>query len=373
MNISKNRLIISAKPVGRFLMDSCRWSAPEVFPLHQILSSMLGFTLPLVIGIITGHVPISLAVAFGGLALSSNTGETSRRQLQDGLYTLIAGSLAVFTGASVAGNGLWSFFIIPFIVAFAGLVGGINRIMAWATTQFIVFTIIATNFSVHKASPLAITILFLIGGIYTITLSLILRTLFKPVSPIGEASRSKYTAKQVLTRWCKSLVHFSGWLYPARIFTCLIIAEIFEQIYPHHHGYWVLLTVAILVKRKNDTMTLQIFQRAAGTVLGVIVADIVLLWSPSVWFTVAIIAVIAGARPILKQAHYISYSTAMVPLVILLSGFGKDLPGDVISDRIITTFIGCFLSLTLGYWFWIKHSLKEQYLISNKHSQRLLE
>jgi uncharacterized membrane protein len=359
--MEKNRSsVILAKPVGGFIVDSCRWSAPEIFPLNQVISSMLGFTVPLIIG----HIPASLAVAFGGLALSSNTGETARQEIRDGLYTMIAGGLAVFTGTVIAGHGLLSFILIPVIVALAGLVGGISRPLVKATTQFIVFTIIATNFGEHKANPLVITFLVLIGSLWTIAVSLLLRTLLKSVPSISEVPRPKYTTKQLFNRWRKSLTCFSGWLYPVRIFICVMAAEMFEWIYPHHHGYWVLLTVVILVKRKKDTMAMQIFQRAAGTLLGVIVAGMVLLWSPSVWFTVAIIAMITGARPVLRQAHYMSYSTVMFPLVILLSGFGKDLPGSVIADRIVTTLMGCFLASTFGYWIWIKHFLKEQPVLS---------
>lgn len=363
--MKKNRSsVILAKPVGVFIVDSCRWSAPEIFPLNQVISSMLGFTVPLIIGIISGHISASLAVAFGGLALSSNTGETAQQEIRDGLYTMIAVCLAVFTGTVIAGHGILSFILIPIIIALAGLFGGISRPLVKATTQFIVFTIIATNFGEHKANPLAITFLVLIGSLWTIAVSLVLRTLLKSIPSVSEVPRPEYTVKQLFNRWCKSLTHFSGWLYPVRIFICVMVAEMFEWIYPHHHGYWVMLTVVILVKRKKDTMAMQIFQRAAGTLLGVIVAGMVLLWSPSVWFTVVIIAIIAGARPVLRQAHYMSYSTVMVPLVLLLSGFGKDLPESVIADRIVTTLMGCFLALIFGYWIWIKHFLKEQHVLS---------
>ena len=111
---------------------------------------------------------------------------------------------------------------------------------------------------------------------------------------IGRASLSasaqpaiKYTAKQYLRRWWKSLAHLSEWQYTLRITLCLLAATGVDWLWPHHHGYWVLITVVILVRRDLRSSKKLMFQRAIGTVIGVLATSLLLLGMSSIWAAVA--------------------------------------------------------------------------------------
>ncbi|MDD5168120.1 MAG: FUSC family protein [Syntrophales bacterium] len=202
-------------------------------------------------------------------------------------------------------------------------------------------------------------LLFSLGAIWTAGLSLILRPLFRAahldqVSPMLEvtAQTPKYAADVLLRRWRRSLAHLTGWQYTLRITSCLAAAQAVEYLWPHSHGYWMSLTVAIVIQRDLSASLMRTLQRAAGTVLGVLLAGLLMIAYPSVWSMILMIAVLAAARPILREANYAAYAAVMTPLIILLLEFSKEPSPAVVLYRLAATLIGCILALTLGYLLW---------------------
>jgi uncharacterized membrane protein YccC len=339
-----------------------RFSSMDSFKPSQAIVAMLGLAGPVAVGTITGHPQIGMAVALGGLALSGGAqGETFSEQAPDLIYALIAGSMAVFAGTALAGHDTLKPFIIPAIAAVAGLFGGISRPLARATTLFILFMIIAANLSVPETHPLGMMLLFSVGAIWSAGLSLTLRSLCRAMHPLpildttdSMAKPPQHSAKQLLRRWWKLLAHLSGWQYALRITLCLIAAQVFEWVWPHHHGYWVSITVVIVLQHDLQKAFSRTLQRAIGTVLGVVLMSLIFLGAPPVWVVIGLIALLAAARPILREANYTAYAAVMTPLVILLMDFGQQTSWALIVDRLIATLVGCALVLTLGYLLWLK-------------------
>jgi hypothetical protein len=352
------------------------WSHGRVPQTSQVVAAMLGLAGPIAVGAMVGHPRIGMVISLGGLALSGDgKSETLREQAPGLLYSLVAGSAAVFTGSTMAGRGMPATFGIPAIAAAAGLLGGISRPMVRATTQFILYTTIAANLNSGEAHPLGTMLLFLLGAAWTSGLSLGLRPLFRamriqiPHAPENVAPSRIYSVRQLLSRWWKSLAHLSGWQYTLRITLCLVAAEAFDWIWPHHHGYWVSITVVIVVHRNLQAALTRALQRAAGTALGVLLISLLLLGTPPTWAIIAMIAVLAAARPILKETHYAAYAAVMTPLVILLLDFGQAPSWSPIVDRLFATLAGCTLALTLGYLIWPKLSSPGRMPVENKGNQ----
>jgi hypothetical protein len=321
---------------------------------------MLGLAGPIAVGAITGHAGIGMVASLGGLALSGDgKGETHREQAPGLIYAMAAGSLAMFAGSAMAGHDMLTTLGVPAVAAVAGLLGGISRPLARATTQFMLYTIIAANLGAQGYRPLGMVLLFSLGAAWTAGLSLVLTPLFRamhpfpiPHIPANAVQSPKRSAGQLLRRWRNSLAHLSGWQYALRISLCLVASEAFEWIWPHHHGYWVSITVVIVVQRNLQAALTRTVQRAAGTALGVLLVSLFLLGSPPMWTLIAIIAGLAAARLILKEANYAAYAAVMTPLVILLLDFGQEPSFAAIVDRLAATLAGCGLALTLGYLVW---------------------
>jgi uncharacterized membrane protein YccC len=157
-----------------------------------------------------------------------------------------------------------------------------------------------------------------------------------------------------LNHWKKSLKRFSGWQYAVRITSCIIVAELIKIIWPFQRGYWILLTVAIVVQRDITKLLPRMFQRGAGTFLGVILSSSLIFFVPPSWLLVLIIGALAAARIALRETNYLAYAAVMTPLVIILLDFGRAPSWETILDRLLSTLVGCVISLILGYYVWLK-------------------
>jgi uncharacterized membrane protein YccC len=334
------------------------WAGARIEQAPRIIAAMLGLAGPLAVGAMVGRVEVGMAASLGGLAMSGGgKGETFREDARRMIYGLGAGGAAMLTGSAIAGHDILTAFGIPAIAGVAGLLGSISRPLARATTQFILYTIIAANIDAPTTHPIGMLLLFSMGAAGTAGLSLGLSSIFRAMRPLSHTPTSvapspRYTARQLLRRWRKSLAHLSGWQYVLRITPCLAAAGAFEWLWPHHHGYWVSITVVIVVQRNLQTALMRTFHRAAGTTLGVLLTSLILVGSPNTWAMIAMIGALAAARPMLIETNYTAYAAVMTPLVILLLDFGQAPSWVVVVDRLVATLAGCTLALTLAYLAW---------------------
>jgi hypothetical protein len=318
---------------------------------------MLGLAGPIALGVATGHIATGMITSLGGLALGSGVkGNTFREQMHNLLDSIIAGGAAVFTGSILAGYSTKNIFAIPAVAAVATLLGGISRPIARAATVFILFFVIANNLGAHGIHPTGLTFLFLIGAFWTAFLSLILKQLFRLLPHYkvlhDSAQSPRYSVRLLVRRWVNSLTHLSGWQYTFRLTLCLVAGQGFEFAWPHHHGYWVIITIIIVVQRDLQVAMKRTRERAAGTALGILLVSMLVLVSSSLWSLVAAIAVLAATRSILMQTNYIAYATVQTPLILLLLDFGRSMSWTIVADRLIATLAGCAIAMTIGYLGW---------------------
>lgn len=332
--------------------------APRARQAPRILAAMLGLAGPVAVGTMTGHTGPGLVASLGGLALTGGEkGETFRERARGLIETVAAGTAAMLAGAALSGKGMLAAFCIPAMAGAAGLVGGMSRPLALATTRFILFTLIASNLDVTGAHPIGVALFFFLGASWTAGLSLAFTEISRRIRPAaaspatGEAPRPGPTAAQRFRRWRKSLGQLAGWQYVLRIVPCLAAGQVCEWLWPGHHAYWVSITAIIVSQRDPGAAFSRTLQRAAGTAIGVALTGLLLLGTSSLWTVVVLIAVLAAARPVLREANYTAYAAVMTPLVILLLDFGRDPSWMAVFDRLAATLAGCGLALAFGYPF----------------------
>lgn len=347
------------KRLTALISESLHWSAEKQPTLPQVVIAVLGLAVPVAVGSLVGQVQAGCVAAMGGLALSS---QVNSAKFSENLISLtsavVAGSLAFILGSYLSGNGILSLILIPLIVLVAGVVGGISRSLIRTTTLFILFFIMATRFG---GNPLVVAFFFALGAIWTALLSLIIQLFFqkfiereKPQVANQEPASRKYSVEQLLNHWKKSLRRFAGWQYAVRITSCIIVAELIKMIWPFQRGYWILLTVAIVVQRDITKLLPRMFQRGAGTFIGVILSCLFIFFIPVPLLLVLIIGVLAAARLILRETNYLAYAAVMTPLVIILLDFGRASSWETILDRLLSTLVGCVISFIFGYYMWSK-------------------
>ncbi len=347
-----------------WLSDVLRW-APATRPdVSQIVAAMLGLAGPIVAGAVSDHLRLGMVAAIGGLALGGPAqGETLRQRAFAQGAALLAGCAAISTGTTIANHRALIVIAVPAAAAIAGLVGGISLTMARETTRFILFTTIAAGLSAPQVRPLGMTLLFFLGATWTLGLSLLLHAVFWRARHRAESSAAAVPpptrpVAQLIRRWRESLRRLSGWQYPIRIWSCLTVAEALAWIWPGQHGQWIAVTVAIVLGRRLPAPPTRLLQRALGTMLGVVVAGLLLIWNPPPLVVTGEIATLAAARPVLRAGNYTAYAVIMTPLIVLLLDFGQAVPVGILADRLMATIAGCLITLLFGYVPWAGYSVR---------------
>jgi hypothetical protein len=338
------------------LRSLSHWAHEKLPQPHQIIASMLGLAGPVALGVAFGHVGPGLTAALGGLALGGKGGKASLREDAVELaLTAMAGSAALLIGSAAAGRGALTSLGVPSLIAVAALLGGASRTLARLTATFIVFTLIALNLGEEGARPMGVTLLFLLGALWTAAVALVLRLAFGPDEEEGGAragAEGVPGAAAKLRHWWAALAHFPAWSFALRLGLCLLVAEAYTRVRPHHHSYWVSVTIAIVVQRDLQAALSRKVHRLVGTVVGVLLASLLLVFVPTVWFEVAMIALLSAGRTAFRETNYALYAASMTPLIFMLVDLGHRASGSLLVDRLLATLVGCAIAFLFGYLGW---------------------
>jgi len=140
--------------------------------------------------------------------------------------------------------------------------------------------------------------------------------------------------------------------FAVRLTLCMTIAEIARQLVPIPRPYWVLLTVAIVLKPDFGSVFTRAVQRGIGTLLGVLVGSLLLTVLPrSSWVLVAM-ALAAAVLPWARAANFGLFSVFLTPLVILLLDLAVPGGSGLVGARLLDTLLGCAIVLVFGYLLW---------------------
>ncbi|WP_329454685.1 FUSC family protein [Streptomyces sp. NBC_01497] len=144
----------------------------------------------------------------------------------------------------------------------------------------------------------------------------------------------------------------TAWRYGLRLALCVGIAQTLVSVVPVPRSYWVALTVAFVLKPDLGSVFSRAVMRAIGTVVGLGVAAAVLGAAPYGWWSAALMAVLAALLPVMASRGYAYQTTAITPLILLLSDVLNHLGFGLLLPRLVDSFIGCAIALVVGYLLW---------------------
>ncbi len=140
--------------------------------------------------------------------------------------------------------------------------------------------------------------------------------------------------------------------FVVRLVLCMIVAEVARQQLPLERPYWVLLTVAIVLKPDFGSVFTRAVQRGAGTLLGVLLGSLLLTVVPRNGWLLVAMAVTAAALPWARAANFGLFSVFQTPLIILLLDLAVPGGAGLVGARLIDTLVGCAIVLVVGYLLW---------------------
>ncbi|PZA19530.1 FUSC family protein, partial [Modestobacter versicolor] len=140
--------------------------------------------------------------------------------------------------------------------------------------------------------------------------------------------------------------------FVVRLTLCMTIAEVARQLLPIERPYWVLLTVAIVLKPDYGSVFTRAVQRGAGTLLGVLIGSLLLTFLGRDAWVLLPMALAAGALPWARSGNFGLFSVFQTPLIILLLDLATPSGAELVGARLVDTLIGCGIVLLFGYLLW---------------------
>ena len=125
-------------------------------------------------------------------------------------------------------------------------------------------------------------------------------------------------------------------------------------------GYWIPMTVVIVLKPNFGGTLQRSVQRITGTVLGALLGALLVLASPEPWVLWAVLPVLAFATFALRNLNYTLFSLALTPMVLLMLDIAHPITATDSFLRVLHTIIGSVLALLSGYLLfplWESHRL----------------
>lgn len=328
-----------------------RWSAAGVrWPV--LLASGLGMASLVLGGALAGRLPLGFAAAVGSLLAGGKAGggQGFRAELRSEGRSIAVAMLAALLAVAVARlpPGAADATLVAVAVT-AATVGGYSRPMAEASGRFIVLLVIAFSVAEGAGGGPGLLAAMVVGALWTAALAF----LFGRFDTAGIAAfrppALTATRRQKFARWRRSLRELAGWQFTLRLAVCLAVAGALRVGWPAHRFIWITLTVALLCQRQRDAFPVRTTQRALGVMLGVAATGFMILAGAlPVSLLVAAIAVLAGARPWLREKNYLAYSACMTPLIILILDRGQPIEVGTLIDRLLATLIGAVLVVAVN-------------------------
>ena len=112
------------------------------------------------------------------------------------------------------------------------------------------------------------------------------------------------------------------------------------------HGYWIPLTVVMVLRPETAHTYTRCVGRVAGNVMGIVVASaVILLLHPTGYVAAALAVVFLGVAYAVSEVGYFALSAALAAAIVFLVDVGGTAGAAAVGDRLLATLIGGALAV----------------------------
>ncbi len=140
--------------------------------------------------------------------------------------------------------------------------------------------------------------------------------------------------------------------FAVRLMICVGVAAVFSEVLPLQRSYWVLLTVAVVLKPDFGSVFARAVQRGLGTVTGAVLGAVIIVVVPYGPWLLIPFGLLAALLPYGRSRNYGLMAVFLTPLVVVLIDLLAPGGWRLAEDRLIDTLIGCAIVLLVGYAPW---------------------
>jgi uncharacterized membrane protein YccC len=141
-------------------------------------------------------------------------------------------------------------------------------------------------------------------------------------------------------------------MFTVRLMGCIGVAAVITQVISLTRSYWVVLTVAIVLKPDYGSVFARALQRGIGTILGAVLGAAILAVVPYGPWLLVPFGVLAALLPYGRSRSFGLSATFLTPLVVLLIDLQHAGGWRLAADRLVDTLLGCVVVLLFGYAAW---------------------
>ncbi len=142
------------------------------------------------------------------------------------------------------------------------------------------------------------------------------------------------------------------WIYTIRLMASVGVATVVSEVLPLQRSYWVVLTVAIVLKPDLGSVFARALQRGIGTIIGAVLGALIIAAVPYGPLLLVPFGVLAALLPYGRSRNFGLYAIFLTPLVVLLIDLMAPAGWSLVGARLADTVLGCAIALAVGYAPW---------------------
>ncbi len=150
--------------------------------------------------------------------------------------------------------------------------------------------------------------------------------------------------------------------HAVRSAVCFTFALWLGRVLPVEHGYWLPMTVAIVLRADYAATLNYGVLRMAGTILGLLLTTALIhVLPPDAWVRLAVLTLLCAGFRYFGDVHYAVAVACLTGMVVLLLAFAGEAPEPTVIARLTDTVLGSVVALTAyGLWpTWEKGRARE--------------
>jgi fusaric acid resistance family protein len=291
---------------------------------------------PLVARVTLPHPELWAIAPFGVLPVAlADRGPTRAARAERCLTSVVAAACGIAVGGLVLGHALVAALAVVALAAVSGGLSWFGPLASIVALDLLVNACIASGGSLGGPwwRP---PVLVLAGGVWTTAL-LLTGSVSSEVTWAHEPPDARRVAAAAV-----------------RLGICVAIAEAAANVRGVERGYWIPLTVAIVLRPELGDVVARTIGRAGGTLVGAAAGAGVLWLLGSGWEAIPVIALLAAALPFLLRRSYMLFAAGISLVVVLLIATVVGHGTAVAVARILDTLVGCGIVLVVGYALWLR-------------------
>jgi hypothetical protein len=171
-------------------------------------------------------------------------------------------------------------------------------------------------------------------------------------TPSAAPRESKPPLRERLSKAVDRAIGPLSWIYTVRLMVSIGVATAVSEVLPLQRSYWVVLTVAIVLKPDLGSVFTRAVQSGAGAIIGAVLGAVIIAAVPYGLLLLAPFGILAALLPYGRSRSFFLLTVFYTPLIVLLTDLLAPAGWRLAEDRLFDTVLGCAIALAVGYAPW---------------------